>query len=527
MSSDLAVAAGNCPVVVAAHRLSEWVGDEGKSITPGGALRPADVTEAARALGVPANAVVRRAADVPEVHRPWLAAIGMDLIAINGNRAARAARGSDPLSMWWAGLQALLVAEAGDIFDTDPRIVALVTLTAARDGCPPGRALRHRVHHVMDERGDWDILRSPQRHASAHPAEAALEVLELFGVVAQTGLTPLGQWAQAQLQGSVPAQITPELPAQELLAQLAGTDQVVVETKAHRWFGDRDADQLVVELVSAAAEASPAERVVAIDVIAELGEDAVAAILRTAHSIPTLAAHVRVFAYMYEQGARPDIEDLVWLATEYAHADLGYRGVAAAQYTAMEYLSTAGLGLDIDGIGRVAESGHPQAAEVSEQLSAISEMAIPVQQLKISLTKTCWRRILLPEHTTLESLHQVIRVLFGWDDDHLHVFTVGYRHYADSFHRLEETVPEQSMRLHAALPQPKATMSYTYDLGMTRRHEILLEKILDGHPYRYECVAGEGDNPAEDHDPDYPEDPKPFDIDAINKLLDDLAMAGL
>lgn len=98
--------------------------------------------------------------------------------------------------------------------------------------------------------------------------------------------------------------------------------------------------------------------------------------------------------------------------------------------------------------------------------------------------------MLLPENITLESLHQVIKVLFGWDDDHVHVFTVGHRHYADPFHRLEETVPEYSMRLHAALSQLKATTSYTYDLGMAWQHEILLETVGSGHTYRYECVAG-------------------------------------
>lgn len=274
----------------------------------------------------------------------------------------------------------------------------------------------------------WDILSSPQRHASAHPVDAALDVLRLFGVVEPTGLTPLGTWA---------------------------------------------------------------------------------------------------LVYMHGQTAPPGIEDLVWLATEYAHADLACHGVAAARYTAMEYLSAAGLDLTAGGVGRIGGSGHPQAVEVAEKLTAVAETAVPVQQLKISLTKTCWRSVLLPENTTLESRHQVIKVLFGWDDDHLHVFTVGHRHYADPFHRLEETVPEDSMRLHAALPQPKTTMSYTYDLGMTWRHEILLEKVLDGHPYRYECVAGQGDNPVEDDNPDYPEDPESFDIDVLNKLLDDLVTTGL
>ena len=85
------------------------------------------------------------------------------------------------------------------------------------------------------------------------------------------------------------------------------------------------------------------------------------------------------------------------------------------------------------------------------------------------------------------------------------MFTVGRRHYADPFHGLEETVPEYTMRLHQALPHPKATISYTYDLGASWRHEILLEKVLDEHPLpALECVAGKGGNPIEYYDPDDP-----------------------
>ena len=135
--------------------------------------------------------------------------------------------------------------------------------------------------------------------------------------------------------------------------------------------------------------------------------------------------------------------------------------------------------------------------------------------------------MLIAENATLALLHRVIIALFGWDDDHLHMFTVGRRHYADPFHRLEETASEDSMRLHQALPQPKATMSYTYDLGATWRHQIVLEKVLDDHPLPHpECLTGQGDNPIEYYDPDDPADPVHFDVAAINKLLNKLATEG-
>jgi hypothetical protein len=446
------------------------------------------------------------------------------LIVVADNRAVRADQLDDPLAAWWAGMQALLAAEAADTFGSDSRITAMVTLTVVTgEHLYDGWALQHRVEGIMHDRGDWDSFATPQRHGRVHPAEAALAVLRLFGAIEGTRLTPLGVWTHAELRRVVPPQITPELPAKDLLGLLAGIDEVDAWNRARHWFGERTMDQIVTELALPAAEATPAERLTAIGLISGLGEEAVAA-LRAAERFPSLAAHVRTVAHEYGQAPALGREDLYWLATEYAHADLACHGVTAARYTATDFLNGAGIDLDAGGIDQIAGSGHPQAPAVAEALTAVAGSAVPVQQLKISLTGHCWRRVLIAENATLALLHRVIIALFGWDDDHLHTFTVGRRHYADPFHRLEETASEDSKRLHQALPQPKATMSYTYDLGATWRHQIVLEKILDEHSLPHpECLTGQGDNPIEYYDPDDPEDPVPFDVTAINEVLTKLA----
>lgn len=519
VSSDLAFAASTSPVLETAVRLAEWVGEDGVRVTAAGALRPADVAEAARAVDASAPAKVRRAADVPEVHRPWLVAIGAGLIAVADNRAVRVAKLDDPLAAWWAGMQALLAAEVIDRTDTDPRITAAVTLTVVTEHHCDGWTLQHHVGNIMYERGDWDILGSPQRHGRAHPAEAALAVLRLFGAIEGTRLTPLGVWVDSELRRVVPPQITPRLPAKDLLGLLAGADEVDAWNRASRWFGERTVDQVVAELIPCAAEATPAERVIAVGLVSGLGDEAVAA-FRGAERFPNLAAHVRFTAHQHELAPLPDAADLVWLATEYTHADLVCHGVAAARYTAMDTLDVAGIDLAVGGIDRIAGSGHPHATAVAEALAAVAGTAVPVQQLKISLTGRCWRRVLIAEDASLELLHLVIKALFGWGDDHLHLFTVGRRQYADPFHELEGTVPEYTMRLHQALTHPKATVSYVYDLGAEWRHEIVLEKVLEDHPLPHpECVASQGDNPIEYYDPDYPEDPVPFDAVAANNVL--------
>jgi hypothetical protein len=513
-------------VVVAAVRLSEWVGEDSRPVTPGGSLRPVDVTAAAAALGIIRRGKVRRAADVPEVHRPWLVAVAAGLITVKGNRAIRGGRLADPLAAWWAGLRELLADEAADRIGVDPRITTLATMdVVTRDGVDEGFPLRHRVGHIMYDRGDWDSWADPQRHGRLHPAEAAVALLRLFGALEGTRLTPLGTWVHAELQQVVPPQINPAMPAGDLLGLLAGTDEVDAWNRASRWFGDRTREQIVAELVRSAAEASPAERVAAVTLIGGLGDEAVAALCATEPLPDTLAAHARVMAHQAELAPRPGTEDLVWLATEYAHAELGRNGVAAARYLATDGLDAAEIDLDAGGIDRLADSGHPHATEVAEALAAMVGTAVPVHQIKVSLSGQCWRRVLIAENATLESLHQVIIALFGWDDDHLHVFTVGHRQYADPFHGLEETVPEYTITLHQALPGPKATISHTYDLGACWRHEITLEKVLDDQPLsRPECVGGKGGDPIEYYDPDDPEEPGPFDAAAINERLNKMAV---
>lgn len=511
---------------MAAVRLAEWVGEDGRALTAGGSLRPADVADAARVLGISVRTKVRRAADVPEVHRPWLVAIAAGLVVVTDNRAVRAGGLDDPLAAWWAGLQALLDAEAADNFGADPRITALVTLTVVtEEHLDSGWPLQRHVGGIMYDRGDWDFRGDPQRHGRVHPAEAALAVLRLFGVIEGTRLTPLGVWARAELQRVVPPQITPRMAVKDLLDLLAGADDADSWHRATRWFGERTAAQIVAELVPCAAEASPAQRVTAISLISGLGDDAVTA-FRTAEGFPNLAAHVRAVAHLHEQGPMPGTEDLVWLATEYAHSDLTCHGVAAARYTAADHLAAADIELEAGGIDQISGSGHPHATEVADALAAVAGSPVPVQQLKISLTGSCWRRVLIREDAPLGLLHQVIIALFGWDDDHLHLFTVGRRDYAGPFHNLEGTADEDSIRLFQVLSQPKATISHTYDFGANWRHQIELEKVLDDHPLpQPECLGGRGDNPIEYYDPDDPADPEPLDVEAINKRLKAWAQA--
>ncbi len=53
----------------------------------------------------------------------------------------------------------------------------------------------------------------------------------------------------------------------------------------------------------------------------------------------------------------------------------------------------------------------------------------PVQfyQIKVTLHHThppIWRRILVPGSTTLLKLHDILQIVMGWENAHLHMFKV-------------------------------------------------------------------------------------------------------
>lgn len=192
------------------------------------------------------------------------------------------------------------------------------------------------------------------------------------------------------------------------------------------------------------------------------------------------------------------------------------------------------------------------------------QRATPVAayQLKITLKRTSppiWRRVLVRSDSSLGELHDVVQAAMGWDDGHLHEFTVagtgfggydplGGRHddpFGFSPARGEET------RLDQLGLKPRSVIRYQYDFGDDWDHAILLEKILPievGSTYP-RCLTGRRACPPEDcggvwgyaelievmANPEHPEhadmrewlgrplDPEAFDLDAVNRRLAGLA----
>ena len=183
--------------------------------------------------------------------------------------------------------------------------------------------------------------------------------------------------------------------------------------------------------------------------------------------------------------------------------------------------------------------------------------AVPAEifQLKVTLLGTrppIWRRLLVPANLTLAALHDVLQSAMGWYDCHMHEFRVGHRYFGkpnpeDRFMGMPPVENERTVRLSSVLGRVGAKAIYTYDMGDSWEHGIVLEKRLPAHSGRaYSvCTGGEracppedcggiagfydlldalGDPTHEQHeelqdwvDDDY--DPDSFSIDKVNQML--------
>ncbi len=199
-ASSLDDTAAGCPALRQARALAAWVGEQGRAVTASGVLRRADVAAATAALGQPHSGLVRSAADLPALHRPWTAARGAGYLIVSPDGVRAATPSAPPLQCWLGALRAVLRAESGDVRRSGAalmcEIVLDLPLTAERE-----QTIEDAVDALPreDAVAAWDAFRG-----GAFPEVAAAEVLSWFGAVDGIVATPLGRWARGRLDGPDP-----------------------------------------------------------------------------------------------------------------------------------------------------------------------------------------------------------------------------------------------------------------------------------------------------------------------------------
>ncbi len=121
-----------------------------------------------------------------------------------------------------------------------------------------------------------------------------------------------------------------------------------------------------------------------------------------------------------------------------------------------------------------------------------------------------WRRIGVASDLGLDDLHQVLQVVFGWDDHHLHRFTTGpeldpgaaFACTADLAEGYDDelAVPTWDVRVDELLAAAGERLHYQYDYGDDWWVAIEVEDVVDGHapPGRAVLLEGAGAGPPED-----------------------------
>jgi hypothetical protein len=147
-------------------------------------------------------------------------------------------------------------------------------------------------------------------------------------------------------------------------------------------------------------------------------------------------------------------------------------------------------------------------------------------QLRVSLVGSepeIWRRVVVDPRLTMEQLHTVIQVCFGWENAHLHRFVArdgtqyGRRMgFEPEFEK--DIVDERKVLVSEVFNRDLVKVAYEYDFGDSWLHEIQFEKRVDSETVEYPfetfveagksvfsgkkraaiCIGGERDGPPED-----------------------------
>lgn len=111
-----------------------------------------------------------------------------------------------------------------------------------------------------------------------------------------------------------------------------------------------------------------------------------------------------------------------------------------------------------------------------------------------------YRKFIVPAFITLDRLHDVIQIVMGWQDSHLHGFNVGMKSYTENPESREDGANEAMYRLGEIIDAKESTFDYLYDFEDCWQHELTIldnQFIASTLQSQLECTEGAGACPPE------------------------------
>jgi len=140
-------------------------------------------------------------------------------------------------------------------------------------------------------------------------------------------------------------------------------------------------------------------------------------------------------------------------------------------------------------------------------------MILELKVLLKDVRPQVWRKLRVPSTYTLANLHDVLQIAMGWENAHLHQFTIGGTTYTQvTAEDPEDLRDERAVRLEE-LARARRKFIYEYDFGDCWKHEIVVERVdREAIDTAATCVAGRRACPLEDSG-------GPFGYNRLQKIL--------
>jgi hypothetical protein len=113
--------------------------------------------------------------------------------------------------------------------------------------------------------------------------------------------------------------------------------------------------------------------------------------------------------------------------------------------------------------------------------------------LLLTISPAIWRRFFIRSDSTIADLYYILQIVMGWDDEHLHQFSIHGRHFGvEHIGGIDFTTDPKKIYLRDFNFRPRERFLYEYDFNDYWQLQIRLEQMLPFNPaktYPF-CIAG-------------------------------------